>query len=278
MIKKGAVHSQIADHYARSGLVAAIRDGLARMDKTESTVTAEDLAPVDEFHIGGRASTGDLAQQLELAANDRVLDIGCGLGGPARQIAAHYGCHVTGIDLTPDYVDAGNVLSSWLHLGERVSLQQGDALALPFTDGSFSAAYMLHVGMNIADKRALFVEVARVLRTGARFGVFDVMRTGEGELTYPLPWASTAETNAIAPPGTYCDALSAAGFEILSERDGRHVALDHFARQRAQTAARPATLGVHTLMGARRPEMVRNMSETIAAGRIAPVEIVARKM
>lgn len=270
--------SQVADHYARGGLVAAIRDGLARMGKTEGTVTAEDLASVDEFHIGGSASTEELARQLALDAKDRVLDIGCGLGGPSRHIAARYGCHVTGVDLTPDYVDAGKVLSGWLRLGDRVSLQQGDALALPFPDGSFTAAYMLHVGMNIADKRALFVEVARVLGRGGRFGIFDVMRTGDGELGYPLPWASTAETNAIVPPGAYRDALSAAGFEILSERERRDVALEYFARQRAQVATAPAALGVHTLMGVRRPEMVRNMSEAIVAGRIAPVEIIARKM
>jgi len=278
MMMEATVRSQVAEHYARGGLVAAIRDGLARMGKTESTVTAEDLAPVDEFHIGGRAATGELARHLALAAGNRVLDIGCGLGGPARQIAAHYDCHVTGIDLTRDYVEAGNVLSGWLHLEGRVSLQQGNALALPFADRSFTAAYMLHVGMNIADKSALFAEVARVLRAGARFGVFDVMRTGDGELPYPLPWASTRDTNAIAPPGQYRDTLSAAGFEILSECERRDVALDHFARQRAQAAARPAPLGVHTLMGARRPELVRNMSESIAAGRIAPVEIIARKM
>lgn len=272
-----ARRSQVADHYARSSLVADIRDGLASLGKTEATVTAEDLSPVDEFHIGGRAATGELAGQLALTAEDRVLDIGCGLGGPARQIAAHYDCQVTGIDLTRDYIDAGNVLSGWLHLEERVSLQYGDALALPFADGSFTAAYMLHVGMNIADKSALFSEVARVLRAGARFGVFDVMRTGTGELSYPLPWASTADTNAIAGPEQYRDTLSAAGFEILSERDRRDVALDYFARQRAQAATGRAVLGVQTLMGARRPQMVRNMSKSIADGRIAPVEIIARK-
>jgi ubiquinone/menaquinone biosynthesis C-methylase UbiE len=273
-----AVSSQIADHYARGGLVDAIRDGLACIGKSESTVTAEDLAPVDEFHIGGRVSTAELAQQLALAAGDWVLDIGCGLGGPARQIANSYACRVTGIDLTRDYVDAGNTLSRWLHLSDSVSLQQGDALALPFADGSFTAAYMLHVGMNIADKRALFCEVARVLISGGRFAVFDVMRTGEGALAHPLPWASTAETNQIAPPGAYRDALSAAGFEILSERERRDAALEYFTRQRAEVATGRTALGVHTLMGARRPEMVRNMSEFIAAGRIAPVEVVGRKI
>jgi ubiquinone/menaquinone biosynthesis C-methylase UbiE len=278
MIMEAAVPSHIADHYARGDLVAAIREGLARLGKTEDTVTAKDLAPVDEFHIGGRAATADLARQLALSAADRVLDIGCGLGGPARQIAAQYGCHVSGIDLTRDYVKAGNVLSKWLRLEERVSLQHGNALALPFADGSFTAAYMLHVGMNIADKNALFAEVARVLQAGARFAIFDVMRTGDGALSYPLPWASTPDANAIVWPRHYRDALSAAGFEIVSDRERRDIALEYFARQRTQVAEGSPALGVHTLMGARRPDMVRNMSESITAGRIAPVEIIARKL
>jgi ubiquinone/menaquinone biosynthesis C-methylase UbiE len=270
------MNSHVANHYACSELVAAIRDGLARLGKTESTVTAEDLAPVDEFHIGGRAATKELAEQLALSASDRVLDIGCGLGGPARQIAAQYGCHVTGIDLTPDYVEAGNALSGWLRLEGRVALQYGDALALPFADGSFTAAYMLHVGMNIADKNALFAQLARVLRAGARFAIYDVMRTGDGAMSYPLPWASTADENAIATPSYYRDALAGAGFDIVSEQERHDVATKYFARQRAQVAVEPA-LGVHTLMGSRRPDMVRNMSESISDGRIAPVEMIARK-
>ena len=274
---EAGVRAQVADHYARDGLVNAIRDGLARLGKTESTITAEDLAPVDEFHIGGRAATAEIAEKLAIDPSDRVLDIGCGLGGPARQMAAQYGCHVTGIDLTPDYVEAGNVLSGWLHLRERVSLQQGDALALPFDDGSFSAAYMLHVGMNIGDKCALFAGIARVLRSPGRFAIYDVMRTGDGELSYPLPWSSRPETNAIASPDQYRDALSAAGFQVVSERERRDVALEYFARQRSQVESGPPPLGVHILMGGRRPELVGNMSEAIAAGRISPVEIIARR-
>jgi ubiquinone/menaquinone biosynthesis C-methylase UbiE len=278
MTAEAARHSHVAEHYAHVDLVAAIRDGLARMGKTESTVTAEDLARVDEFHIGGRAATAELARQLTLSAGDRVLDVGCGLGGPARHVASHYGCRVTGIDLTRDYVEAGNVLSRWLHLDERVSLQPGDAGALPFARDSFTAAYMLHVGMNITDKSTVFSEVARVLRAGARFGVYDVMRTGDGELTYPLPWASTADANAIAAPEQYRDVLSAAGFQIVSDRERREVALEYFARQRTQVETEPAALGVHTLMGARRPEMVRNMTQAISAGLIAPIVFIARKL
>jgi ubiquinone/menaquinone biosynthesis C-methylase UbiE len=279
MTAEAAPRSTVADHYAHSCLVAAIRDGLAKLGKTETTVTGEDLAPVDEFHIGGRVATTDVAQKLGLAGNDHVLDIGCGLGGAARQIAGEYGCQVTGIDLTLDYVEAGNVLSGWLKLGDRVRLQQGNALALPFADGAFSAAYMLHVGMNIADKGTLFSGVARVLRPRALFVVYDVMRTGDGDFSYPLPWASTAATNAIAYPAQYRAALAAAGFEIVSERERRDVAVAYFARQRDQmtAAGSPPPLGVHTLMGERRPELVRNMTESITAGRIAPVEIVARK-
>jgi ubiquinone/menaquinone biosynthesis C-methylase UbiE len=272
------IAQSVSEHYARGGLIEAIRDGLRRMGKSESTVTADDLAPVDEFHIGGRLATGELARQLAIKPEDRVLDLGCGLGGPARQIATHYGCHVTGLDLTRDYVETGNILSRWLRLENRVSLQVGNALALPFSAALFDAAYIIHVGMNIGDKRALFAEAARVLRPGAFFGVYDVMRTGDGALAYPLPWASTAETNAIATPAQYRDALSAAGFEIISERDRRDVALDYFARQRVQVDNGSAALGVQTLMGARRPEMVRNMSENIAVARIAPVEMIARKL
>lgn len=279
MTAPAATSSHVADHYARGGLTAAIRDGLTQMGRSERTVTADDLAQVDEFHIGGRTSTEALAHQLRLAPADRVLDIGCGLGGPARFIAARYGCHVTGVDLTPDYVEAGNVLCGWLALGHRVSLHHGDALSLPFADGTFTAAHMLHVGMNIADKVTLFAEAARVLRAGAQFGVFDVMRTADGELPYPLPWATTADANSVAKPADYHTALIAAGFEIMSARDRRTFALDYFKQQSARMASvdGPSPLGLHTLMGERRRDQVRNMSESIAAGRIAPFEIIARK-
>jgi ubiquinone/menaquinone biosynthesis C-methylase UbiE len=269
----------VVGHYSHSDLLAAIEAGLALAGKTTATVTVDDLAPVDEFHIGGRTATEDLVAQLHLSAGDRVLDIGCGLGGAARYIADRHGCRVTGIDLTPDYLAAGNRLCEWVGLASRVSLQRANALLMPFPDGAFDAAYMLHVGMNIADKAALFSEAARVLRPGAPIGIYDVMRIGEGEVRYPLPWATTTEANAVADPAQYRKALVAAGFEILSERDRREFALRYFEQQRAKVSAKggPPPLGLHTLMGDRRREQVMNMIENVVSGRLAPIEIVARK-
>ena len=143
----------VSAHYARPGLLAAIRDGVARLGKTPATVMVDDLAPVDEFHIGGRQASEDFLGQLALSPDQRVLDIGCGLGGSARFAASRYGCHITGIDLPEEYVTTGQVMCDWVGLEARVSLRQGSALAMPFEADTFDGAYMLHVGMNIADKR-----------------------------------------------------------------------------------------------------------------------------
>jgi ubiquinone/menaquinone biosynthesis C-methylase UbiE len=269
----------VADHYARRGLVAAIEEGVLALGKTPRTVTLDDLAAVDEFHIGGRAATAALMQQLHLDARDYVLDIGCGLGGPARFAAYEYRCRVTGIDLTKDYVEAGTALTRWVGLERYVSLSVANALRIPFADGMFSAAYMVHAGMNIADKNVLCSEIARVLKKGALFAIYDVMRTAEGELVFPVPWATNSAGSAVAGPGDYKAALRSAGFAILGERDRRDFAQEHFAQQRTKISASsgPPPLGLQTLMGERRQLQVRNMIYNISAGKIAPVEIIARK-
>jgi SAM-dependent methyltransferase len=269
----------VAAHYASDGLITAIRDGLGKLGKTPATVTVDDLAPVDEFHIGGRQASEAFLDQLTLTPSQRVLDIGCGLGGTARFATERYGCSVTGIDLTGAFVDTGKVLCDWVGLGDRVSLQQGSALDMPFESDAFDAAYMLHVGMNIADKRQLCADVYRVLRPGACFGIYDLMRTGAGELRYPVPWASVPETSALAAPDEYQEALESAGFTLTAERDRRDVALEFFANLRARTmgAGGPAPLGLHILMGDTTPLKIANMVAGISSGTLAPVELVTRK-
>jgi ubiquinone/menaquinone biosynthesis C-methylase UbiE len=273
-----AVIRDIVSHYASSGLLGAIRGGLEALGKRDAALTIDDFAPVDEFHIGGRQASEDIFKSLELSSEMRVLDIGCGLGGAARFATTRYAVKVAGIDATPDYVTTGNEICKWLGVEGRVSLEQGDALALPFADATFERAYMMHVGMNIVDKAALAREVARVLRPGGAFGIYDIMRVGDGDLTYPVPWATTAETCAVAGPADYRRALEAAGFAHVTQRVRNDLAQAFFERLRANASAAggPPPLGLHLLMGQNTRDKVRNMIENVSAGRLAPVEIIAR--
>jgi ubiquinone/menaquinone biosynthesis C-methylase UbiE len=269
----------VSKHYTHGNLVAAIRSGIESLGKTINSITIDDLAPVDEFHTGGRRASKDFLSQLNLAPEKHVLDVGCGLGGAARFVASRFGCQVTGIDLTPEFIETAKVICGWLGLNNRVSLHLGSALAMPFADGVFDCAYMLHVGMNIADKAKLCAEVSRVLRPSSLFGIYDLMRIGDGELAYPVHWAATAAASAVATPAQYREALEKVGFVIIAERNRRDFALAQYDQLRAKLAAAvsPPPLGIHVLTGRSTPEYLQNMIENISTGRIAPVELIARK-
>ena len=271
------IEQAVARHYAHGSLEETILNALAAAGKDVSRLTPKDLAPVDGFHVGGRQATMAFAEQFCLRPGMRLLDIGCGLGGAARYFANEHGCQVTGIDLSGEYVAVANALAALVGLGERVSCQQGSALALPFAPGSFDGAYMLHVGMNIEDKSRLFAEVRRVLAPSGLFGIYDVMRLADGELSFPVPWASGPESSFVADAASYRRLLEAAGFEVLRERDRRDFALEVFAQMRARgAAAGPAPLGLHIVMGASAGQKVKNMMGDITAGLIAPIELICR--
>jgi ubiquinone/menaquinone biosynthesis C-methylase UbiE len=269
----------ISQHYTHGNLLGAIEGSVSKLGKTTGNITVDDLAPVDEFHIGSRIATAHLLDQLHYSSTDRILDIGCGLGGAARYVASKYGCQVDGIDLTPEYIDTGNTLCGWVGLDQQVKLHQGSALALPFEDESFDGAFMLHVGMNIDDKVALFKEVSRVLKPGARFGVYDIMRIEEGEVPYPMTWAPDAGTSSLATPDAYRDALEQAGFSVSAEANRRDFALEFFKQMQEKVKANggPPPLGLHTLMQDSTPVKLKNLVDSIAAGLIAPVEIIGQK-
>ena len=270
----------VSDHYFHGDLINAIEAALPTLGKTTENVTIEDLAPVDEFHIGGRLATDNLIDQLNFSEEHHVLDVGCGLGGASRYVASKFKSHVTGIDLTPEYIETGKVLCSWLNLDGDITLEQGSALSMPFQDNMFDGGYMLHVGMNIDDKQSLFSEIYRVLKPGAYFGVYDIMRQKEGDLLYPVPWATKSSISKLSTPDQYKKALNDAGFELFEERNRRNFALDFFKQLRAKTEANggPPPLSLNTLMQESAAEKIENMIENIAANLIAPVEIVAQKI
>jgi SAM-dependent methyltransferase len=272
-------NNAIESHYAHGSLLDAIEKGVLESGKTVRNVRVEDLAPVDEFHIGGRVATERFLRQLDIDRSHHVLDVGCGLGGASRFAARHYGCRITGIDLTQEYVETGQVLCSWVGLNDRIHLEIGDATALSYEGDTFDRAFMMHVGMNISDKRSLAHELHRVLRPGGKLGIYDIMSMRDGQLQFPVPWATEPENSVVATPAEYRNAVQGAGFRITAEHDRRRFALDFFSQ--LQTAAAspdgPPPLGLHVLMGSTAAVKVSNMIENVSRGLIAPVELIAEK-
>ena len=271
---------KVALHYTHGNLMETIRTALAALGKSVGTATVDDLAPVDEFHIGGRKATEEFLCQLGFTPEKHVLEIGSGLGGSARFIASRYGSRVTGVDVTAEFVETAIALSKSVALDNLISFHLGSALDMPFPDASFDGAYMMHVGMNIEDKEKLATEVARVLRPGAVFGIYDIMRTASGDLAYPVPWASAPDLSAVAEPQRYRSALEAAGFRVTAERNRRDFALAFFEELRAKNAAAggPPPLGLHLLMGRNTPDKVANTIANVSKGLIAPIEMIAYKV
>lgn len=268
-----SLEQSVSQHYTHGNLEAALLEAVQRAGKDLDKLTYADLAVVDEFHIGGRPATRELGAQIDLPAGARVLDIGCGIGGPARFFAAERGWRLEGIDLTAEYVEVAEALSRRVGMAEAVSFRQASATNLPFADASFDGAYMLHVGMNIADKPAVFREVRRVLKPGGVFAIYDAMRTSDDAFAYPVPWSSEPATNHIATADAYRDALAAAGFTVATVRDRRDFALQSM-QQRVVQAGQP--IGLPVVMGATAAQKLANMRAMIERGVFAPVEIIAR--
>lgn len=259
----------VTDHYARSDIaqtiLTAVRAGLPE----GAAPTVADLAPADEFHIGGIEATRWFVPRLGLKPGMAVLDIGCGIGGTARFVAQETGVTVKGIDLTAEYVAAAQALSRAVGLSERTTFHCASALAMPFADGVFDAAFSLHVAMNIADKDALYREAARVLRPGAVLGLYDILAgTGEGPFAFPVPWAAGPQASWLATPQEMRAALDGAGFDIVEEEDRHAYALDFFARVAARGG--PPPVGLHLLIGEGFAERMANLRANLGAHRCAP--------
>jgi ubiquinone/menaquinone biosynthesis C-methylase UbiE len=263
--------NKVATHYydKREDLAGSIEQYLHAKGKDTESVVAQDLADIDEFHIGGHPATLSVGAWMQLHANARVLDIGSGLGGPARTLAEAYGCHVTGVDLTPAFCEAATIISGWLGLGDRVAFQQGDATDLPFSDNVFDAAMTIHVAMNIPDKDKVYAEARRVLKPGARFVVYDILQGSGGELLLPVPWARSQEISHLATRDQMHTLLDDAAFTIIEAEDSTDRAIAFFEARAGQMEQSAMALApFHPFLGDDFREMAVNMVRNLTENRI----------
>lgn len=271
------IEEKIAQHYTTDDLLERIDAALAASGVTSLTIDA--LKPVDEFHTGGLEATDALLSQLEITPETRVLDIGAGLGGTARHILHRYGAMVTGVDLTPAFVEVADALNARLKLGAGIRMLHGSALDLPVPAGGVDLAVMFHVGMNIEDKHRLLAEVARVLTPGGTFALFDVMRGAQSrDLAFPLPWSERAETSFVADPQVYEAAAAAAGLTLHARHDRSDFTLAYFEKVFAFVEANGTPpLGIHLLMRETAGLKLQNYVANVQSGRAAPTEMIFRK-
>jgi sarcosine/dimethylglycine N-methyltransferase len=255
----------VRDHYRSSGLTERLKTALAALGPEDQRLTPQQLGSLDQFHTRGLAATAELAKLTGITAEMSVLDIGSGVGGPARFLAATYDCRVTGVDLSEPFVDAARYLTERTGQTGQVSFQTASALELPFDDGRFNVALLQHVAMNISDRARLYREIRRVLKPGGRFATYDVV-LNSGEPHYPVPWARTPATSFLLTAAATREAIEPAGFRALTWQDDSEAARAWVAQMRASGPPPSPNLGV--VMGPDFAELSANLGRNIREGRL----------
>jgi SAM-dependent methyltransferase len=268
----------VRNHYQ-----GGISDPVGLIEKLHSTidqiksdsVSAVELAGLDQFHVGGLPATIELANRAAVQAGMRVLDAGSGLGGPARYLAESFGCRVVGVDLAPHYVAIANALAQRAGLADKASFQIGDLAALPFADATFDLVWTQHVVMNISERDGLYKELRRVLKLKGKLAFYDVLAADAGpQPFYPVPWAETPEASFLLTEDETIASVERSGFEILHWNNVTEQAMGWMARQ--QTGAAPVGLGL--VVGARLGEMVANFRRNLVEGRVKLVMCIAEAL
>lgn len=265
MDKPDYTHSVNA-HYGSQDLGTAILEALRAAGKDPDNIHYTDLAGVDQFHSRGRAATLELAQLAGLHAGQSILDVGGGIGGPARVLAAEYGCHVTVLDLTEEYCKAGEMITRMTGLADRVTFQVGNALDMPFPDTHFDAAWTQHSSMNIPDKERLYAEIHRVLKPGGLLALHEIMAVSVQPLHFPAPWAGTPDISFLRPVQEMRALIGDAGFRETNWIDVTAPSLEFFRQRMANAASGQTTQpGIELLLRDRMnpafKNLVRNFEE-----------------
>ncbi|HTW79944.1 MAG TPA: class I SAM-dependent methyltransferase [Terracidiphilus sp.] len=263
--------TMVREHYAATNLTGRIMSALAAIAPEDQTLTVAQLASLDQFHTRGILATVELAGAAGIEPSTRVLDLGCGIGGPARYLAGAFGCRVTGVDLSPGFIDAAVYLTARCGLTDRVTFLNGDALHLPFGDGAFDTVFLQHVAMNIEGRPALYAEVRRILAPGGRFVTYDIV-LGDGDVVYPTPWARDASTSFLLSEADTRTALEQAGFKAMLWRDDTQTARDWFKAVVSGPPQSGLSLGI--VMGPEFAAATGNLARNLRENRLGVLSAV----
>lgn len=262
------LNQNIEEHYFKEGLYEDIISRLKEQDIDVNKVKRSDIAGVDEFHVRGATVSKELANSIDLEGAS-VLDLGCGIGGPCRMLADEYNCKATGIDLSGEYVRAASKLSELLNLDDKTSFLQGDATSLPFDDKSFDVVWTQHVQMNIPDKEKLYSEMARVLKTNGYFIYYDIFKKGDGEISYPMPWANNANLSFLIKEKEMDDILKSIGLTKEISTDQTQPGIDFFNALIAKLKeSGPPKMGLNVLMGETTKPKIMNVLSHLESGKL----------
>ena len=266
------VDELVSNHYGWPGLMEAIEQEIRRNGIDPEHVTVDQLAPVDNYHAFRLAGTLALAHAAGITATDSVLDVGGGIGGPARQLAVRFGCHVTVLDLTAEYCAVGDRLTAWTNLADKVSFVQASALQMPFDDATFDVVWTQHASMNISDKAGLYREVARVVRPGGRLAFFDILAGPNQPIHFPVPWAAGPSFSFLLSPPETRTLITDAGFRETAwlTDSALEAELDRNDPSAVDTPAEPP-LDSTLLNGADSARMGANVGRNFKEGRMLPV-------
>jgi SAM-dependent methyltransferase len=272
-------HSKsISEHWGSGDVYAKIIKAMEAASISPDTVTVEQLAPLDHFHARGFPATVELGDALPIQSGQLIIDIGCGIGGPARYLARRFGCRVSGVDITQPFVEAANKLTALLKMERQVEIELGDGQRLPYGDAIFDGGYTQHVTMNIADRALFFREAFRVLKPGAFFAITEHGLGPEGSPHYPVPWSEDGSGSYLVLPVDTVTYLKEAGFvDVDVEHTGaKYLQGYQRAIELAALGALPP-LGVHVLMGQTAPAKTRNAARNIEEGRTHPIQVICLK-
>jgi ubiquinone/menaquinone biosynthesis C-methylase UbiE len=271
--------TNVATHYGRADLGDRILAALASAGKDAEHPTIEDLAPVDHFHLRGHEATVELARLANLgaaASSRRVLDVGGGIGGPARALATLTGAHVTVLDLTEDYCRVGADLTARTGLSDRVEFRHGDACAMPFDDATFDVAWTQHSSMNVPDKTALYAEIHRVLRRDGRLALHEIMAGTGGPPHFPVPWSTDGTISFLESEEWMRQRIAETGFREILWESVTTISLD-WIRERLSASGPPPPLGLQLLIGPAARTALENVARNLEEDRIRVVEAVFEK-